>query len=98
MSKSTGTITARSYHLEDLHDEAKSVGEYVPDSHHGIPDEKTQQILAAHLDEDERRARNLRWKIDFRVTFFLALVYIWQGIDKGNLGNVSLVQSNLDIF
>jgi hypothetical protein len=85
MSKIDDDSNHNSVHLE--HAQANPKAEDVPAGHHGMPDILTQQVMVSHLDETNRSTR-LRNRVDLRVTFILAVLYIWQGIDKGNIGNV----------
>ena len=48
-----------------------------------------QEVLDNHLDEDPKRLRRVRRKVDLRLTLMLAVLYTFAFIDRGNLGNVS---------
>lgn len=47
-----------------------------------------REVLAAHLDEDPKIVRRIRWKVDLRLVPMLSLLYMWAFIDRSNLGNV----------
>lgn len=62
-----------------------------------------QEALENHLDEDPKRLRRIKMKIDLRLTGMLAILYTCAFIDRSNLGNVSdkgdsLTQELLLIF
>ena len=47
-----------------------------------------QEALENHLDEDDKRLRRVKTKVDVRLTLMLAVLYTFAFIDRGNLGNV----------
>lgn len=47
-----------------------------------------QEALENHLDEDPKRLKRVRRKVDLRLTLMLALLYTCAFIDRSNLGNV----------
>ena len=47
-----------------------------------------QEVLENHLDEDPKRLRRVKWKVDLRLTLMLAFLYTCAFIDRSNLGNV----------
>jgi len=76
------------FHVEDGSFPQK-IHEDAPAAHHGMPNALTQQALASHLDEDEKRIKRIFRRLDLRLVLMLALLYVWAFIDRGNLGNVS---------
>ena len=48
-----------------------------------------QEALENHLDEDRKRLRAVKWKVDLRLTLMLAFLYTCAFIDRSNLGNVN---------
>ena len=47
-----------------------------------------QEALDDHLDENPKRLRTVKRKVDLRLTLVLALLYTCAFIDRSNLGNV----------
>jgi hypothetical protein len=47
-----------------------------------------QEALENHLDEDPKRLKRVKWKVDLRLTLMLAFLYTCAFIDRSNLGNV----------
>ena len=61
---------------------------------HISSDVPLQEALEQHLDEDPKRLRKVKTKLDIRLTFMLALIYTCAFIDRANLGNVSSPSKN----
>lgn len=55
---------------------------------HITDDIPVQDALENHLDEDPKRLRGIKWKVDLRLTLMLAFLYTCAFIDRSNLGNV----------
>lgn len=47
-----------------------------------------REALENHLDEDPKRLKKVKWKVDLRLTLMLAFLYTCAFIDRSNLGNV----------
>ena len=52
-----------------------------------------QEALENHLDEDPKRLRRVKRKVDVRLTLMLAILYTCAFIDRSNLGNVCRTKS-----
>ena len=55
---------------------------------HVTSDIPIQEALENHLDEDPKRLRRVKIKLDLRLTLMLAFLYTCAFIDRSNLGNV----------
>lgn len=55
---------------------------------HVAGDIPIREVLENHLDDDPKRLRRIRRRIDARLTLMLAVLYTFAFIDRANLGNV----------
>jgi hypothetical protein len=68
---------------------------------HITDDIPLQEALENHLDEDPKRLRKVKLKVDLRLTLMLAFLYTCAFIDRSNLGNVRrllIVLSKMEIL
>ena len=56
-----------------------------------------QEALEHHLDQDPKRLRRVKRKVDIRLTFMLALLYTCAFIDRSNLGNANIAGMGEDL-
>ena len=78
-----------STHLEHLDRDKQAIKlEEALHRTHIADDVPIQEALDQHLDEDPKRLRRIKTKLDLRLTFMLACLYTCAFIDRANLGNV----------
>lgn len=82
-----------SAHIETFgHDKQTQRLEAATQRTHITNDIPLQEALDNHLDEDPKRLRKVIRKVDLRLTLVLAVLYTFAFIDRGNLGNVRLME------
>lgn len=78
-----------SAHVEQLErDKQARLLEQVQQRTHITDDIPLQEALENHLDEDPKRLKRVKLKVDLRLTLMLAFLYTCAFIDRSNLGNV----------
>ena len=83
-------------HIETLERDKQTIKlEQAHQRTHIADDVPIQEALEQHLDEDPKRLRRIKRKLDLRLTFMLACLYTCAFIDRANLGNVR--ETSVDI-
>lgn len=81
------TLSGRAEHAEgDL--EASRIHEKLHNRSDVAKDLPLEEALTSHLDDDPKRLRRIRRRVDARLTIMLAVLYLFAFIDRANLGNV----------
>lgn len=79
-------------HLEGKEDSAnKDIHELIIDRQH------EQVLLTSRLEGEAQKIKRIKRKLDIRLVFATAVLYVWAYIDRGNLGNALLAGMGEDL-
>lgn len=92
MSETTESKVDKISHVEDAHRDNYNIvsqreqrnAQAVEEKYH-IP---IKEVMESHLDEDLKKVKRIRRKVDLRLVPIISLLYMWAFIDRSNLGNV----------
>ncbi|KFX92673.1 hypothetical protein V490_05250 [Pseudogymnoascus sp. VKM F-3557] len=101
MSETTESKVDKISHVEDAHRDNYNIvsqreqrnAQAVEEKYH-IP---IKEVMESHLDEDLKKVKRIRRKVDLRLVPIISLLYMWAFIDRSNLGNANIAGMSTDL-